>query len=59
MEKEIGGNLVNLPLTDKTLSELQEQDTFCSNILVQIKKGNIKEGQTYIIQKQPTEKVCD
>ena len=48
--KEFGGNLVNLPLTDKTLLELQEQDTFCSNILVQIKKGNIKEGQTYKIQ---------
>ena len=48
--KEFNGNLVNLPLTDKTLSELQEQDTFCSNILVQIKKGNIKEGQTYKIQ---------
>ena len=57
--KEIGGNLVNLPLTNKTLSELQEQDTFCSNILVQIKKGNIKEGQTYKNPKQPTEKVCD
>ena len=48
--KDFDGNLVNLPLTDKTLSELQEQDTFCSNILVQIKKGNIKEGQTYIVQ---------
>ena len=48
--KEIGGNLVNLPLADKTLSELQEQDTFCSNILVQIKRENIKEGQTYKIQ---------
>ena len=43
-------NLVKLPLTDKILSELQLQDTFCSNILAQIEKGNIKEGQTYKIQ---------
>ena len=48
--KDFDGNLVKLPLTDKTLSELQEQDMFCSNILVQIKKGYIKEGQTYKIQ---------
>ena len=48
--KDFDGNLVNLPLTDKALAELQEQDAFCSNILVQIKKGNIKEGQTYKIQ---------
>ena len=48
--KDFNGNLVKIPLTDKTLSELQEQDTFCSNIIIQIKKGNIKEGQTYKIQ---------
>ena len=49
-EKDFDENLVKLPLTDKTLSELQEQDTFCSNILAQIEKGNIKEGQIYKIQ---------
>ena len=32
------------------LSKLQIQDTFCSHILAQIEKGNIKEGKTYIIQ---------
>ena len=48
--KDFDGKLINLPLTDKALAELQEQDAFCSNILVQIKKGNIKEGQTYKIQ---------
>ena len=48
--KDFDGNLVNLSLTDKALAELQEQDAFCSNILVQIKKENIKEGQTYKIQ---------
>ena len=25
-------------------------DTFCSHILTQIKKGNIKDGQTYLVQ---------
>ena len=41
---------VRLPLTDDMLSNIQSQDTFCSNILAQIEKGNIKEGQIYIVQ---------
>ena len=32
------------------LSNLQLQDTFCSHIITQIEKGNIKEGQTYKMQ---------
>ena len=48
--KDFIGNLVKLPLTDNMLSKLQIQDTFCSRILTQIEKGNIKEGQTYTIQ---------
>ena len=32
------------------LSELQLQDTFCANILPQIKKGNIIEEQMYKVQ---------
>ena len=48
--KDSIGNLVKLPLTDNMLSKLQIQDTFCSHILTQIEKGNIKEGQTYTIQ---------
>ena len=44
------GKLVKLPITDDMLSKLQLQDTFCSHILAQIEKGNIKEGQTYTIQ---------
>ena len=48
--KDFDVNFLKLPLTDKILSELQLQDTFCSNILAQIEKGNIKEGQTYKIQ---------
>ena len=48
-EKDYDDNLVKLPLTDKLLSELQMQDTFCANILAQIEKGNIIEGQIYKI----------
>ena len=40
-------HLLKLPLTDDTLSQLQSQDMFCSHIITQIKKGNIKDGQTY------------
>ena len=43
-------SIVDLPISDSMLSNLQSQDTFCSHILEQIKKGNIKEGQTYIVQ---------
>ena len=38
---------LNLPLTDEMLSQLQLQDMFCSHIITQIKRGNIKDGQTY------------
>ena len=48
--KDIVETSVRLPLTDDMLSNLQLQDTFCSHILSQIEKGNIKEGQTYIVQ---------
>ena len=40
-------NLLRLPLTDDKLSQLKPQDTFCSHIITQLKKRNIKEGQTY------------
>ena len=39
--------LLKLPLTNDILSQLQSQDLFCSNIIAQIKKGNVKDGQTY------------
>ena len=48
--KDFIDNLVKLPLTDDMLLKLQLQDTFCSHILAQIEKGNIKEGQTNKIQ---------
>ena len=48
--KDITENNIRLPLSDDMLSNLQLQDAFCSHILTQIEKGNIKEGQTYIVQ---------
>ena len=49
-----------LPLTNDMLSNLQLQDMFCSHILTHIEKGNIKEGQTYLVQdKIPKRYVID
>ena len=39
-----------LPLSNDTLFKLQQKDIFCSNILNEIEKGNIIEGQLYIIK---------
>ena len=43
-------NLIELPLDNDILFKLQQKDTFCTNILAQIQKGNIIEGQVYKIQ---------
>ena len=32
---------LELPINNDTLSQLQQKDTFCNNILTQIEKGNI------------------
>ena len=44
------GKLWELPLSNDTLSRLQQEDVFCKNILNQIEKGNIIEGQLYLIK---------
>ena len=44
------GNLWKLPITNDTLSKLQQEDVFCKDILNQIEKGNIVEGQLYLIK---------
>ena len=44
-EKDFKENLIKLPLDIDILSELKLKDTFCVNILAQIEKGNIIEGQ--------------
>ena len=43
-------NLIELPLDNNTLFELQQKDMFCTNILAQIERGNIIEGQLYKVQ---------
>ena len=42
--------LVELPLDNDILFELQQKDMFCANILAEIEKGNIFEGQVYKVQ---------
>ena len=37
-------DLLELPIDNDTLSQLQQKDMFCNNILTQIEKGNITEG---------------
>ena len=49
---------MELPIEHNILFELQQKDTFCANILVQIEKGNIIDGQLYIIQNKLLKKVC-
>ena len=41
---------MELPIDNNTLFKLQQKDTFCVNILAQIEKGNIIEGQLYVLQ---------
>ena len=50
-DTEVSNNdLWKLPLSNDTLSKLQQKDIFCNNILRQIEKGNIIEGQLYIVK---------
>ena len=39
-----------MPISNVTLSKLQQEDVFCKNILNQIEKGNIIEGQLYMVR---------
>ena len=48
--KEVMENIVELPIPHNILSSLQLQDMFCSRIITQIEKENIKEGQSYRMQ---------
>ena len=49
-ESDLNDKLMELPLDNDTLFELQQKDMFCANILAQIEKGNIIEGQLYKVQ---------
>ena len=43
-------NLLELPISYNMLFQMQQKDMFCKNILAQIEKGNIIEGQLYVIK---------
>ena len=43
-------NLQKLPMSNDILHKLQQEDVFCKNILNQIEKGNIIEGQLYLVR---------
>ena len=43
-------DLLELPINNDTLSQLQQKDLFCNNILAQIETGNIIEGHVYVIK---------
>ena len=49
-ESDANNILLDLPIDNNMLFELQQKDAFCANILAQTEKGNIIEGQLYIIQ---------
>ena len=49
-KSDANNSLLELPIDNNMLFELQQKDTFCANILAQIEKGNIIEGQLYIVQ---------
>ena len=48
--KTPNNDLWQLPIDSDTLSNLQQRDIFCKNILNQIEKGNIIEGQLYMVK---------
>ena len=49
-DNDANNNLLELPIDNNTLFRLQQKDKFCANIIAQIEKGNIIEGQLYVIQ---------
>ena len=62
-EKTIQGDtsddyLWKLPISSDSLSKLQQEDEFCKNILSQIEKVNIVEGQLYIIKDHILKRIC-
>ena len=49
-DSDVNNSLLELPIDNNTLFKLQQKDMFCANILAQIEKGSIIEGQLYVIQ---------
>ena len=49
-EDASGNNFQRFPISDDILHKLQQEDAFCKNILNQIEKGNITDGQLYLVK---------
>ena len=49
-EDDCDEDLWKLLISNDTLSKLQQKDDFCKNIFSEIKKGNLIEGQLYLIR---------
>ena len=49
-ENECDEDMWKLPISNDVLSKLQQEDDFCKNILSQIEKGNLIEGELYMIR---------
>ena len=49
-EDASGNNFQKFPISDDVLHKLQQEDAFCKNILNQIEKGNITDGQLYLVK---------
>ena len=45
-----GNNFQGFPISDDILHKLQQEDVFYKNILNQIEKGNIPDGQLYLVK---------
>ena len=45
-----GNNFQGFPTSGDVLHQLQQEDAFCKNILNQIEKGNITDGQLYLVK---------
>ena len=45
-----GNNFQRFPISNDILYKLQQEDAFCKNILNQIEKGNITDGQLYLVR---------
>ena len=47
---DFDNNSLRFPIDNHILHRLQQEDTFCKNILNQIEKGNITDGQLYLVK---------
>ena len=45
-----GNHFQGFPIDNDALQNLQQDDVFCKNILSQIRKGNIIDGQLYLVK---------